>query len=100
MKSITKILSFEGLTLISLDKNTIMEPINNNRKIRRGIMLTISKWLLIIAGALLIFDSILIFAGIPNPLSPDLPLPCPVTLILLGAEIFLFAIGSKSFKSQ
>jgi len=76
-----------------------MESINGNYNIGRGTMLTISKWLLIIAGVLLIFDSILIFAGIPNPLSPNLPLPCPVTLILLGAGVLLFAIGSKAFKS-
>jgi len=62
-------------------------------------MLTTSKWLLIIAGALLILDSILIFAGIPNPLC-GWPLPCPVTLLLLGAGILLFGIGSKAFKKQ
>jgi len=62
-------------------------------------MLTASKWLLIIAGALLIIDSILIFAGIPNPLF-GLPLPCPVTFLLLGAGILLFGIGSKAFKKE
>jgi hypothetical protein len=62
-------------------------------------MLTVSKWVLIIAGAMLIYDSILMFAGKPNPLS-GLPLPCPVTLFLLGAGILLFAIGSKAFKKQ
>jgi hypothetical protein len=62
-------------------------------------MLTVSKWLLIIAGALLIYDSILMFASKPNPLS-GLPLPCPVTLLLLGAGILLFGIGSKAFKKQ
>jgi hypothetical protein len=62
-------------------------------------MLTASKWLLIIAGALLIIDSIGIVAGIPNPLF-GWPLPCPVTLLLLGAGIFLFGIGSKAFKKQ
>lgn len=62
-------------------------------------MLIISKWLLIIAGALLIYDSILMFAGKPNPLF-GWPLPCPVTLILLGAGILLFGFGSKAFKKQ
>jgi hypothetical protein len=62
-------------------------------------MLAASKWLLIIAGALLILDAILMFAGIPNPLF-GWPLPCPVTLLLLGAGILLFAIGSKAFKQQ
>jgi hypothetical protein len=27
-------------------------------------------------------------------------LPCPVTLLLLGAGILLFGIGSKAFKKQ
>jgi len=62
-------------------------------------MLATSKWLLIIAGALLILDSILIFSGIPNPFF-GWPLPCPVTLLLLGAGILLFGIGSKAFKKQ
>jgi hypothetical protein len=57
----------------------------------------VSKWLLIVAGALLILDSIMIVSGIPNPLF-GWPLPCPVTLLLLGAGILLFGIGSKSFK--
>jgi len=62
-------------------------------------MLTASKWLLIIAGALLIYDSILMFTGTPNPFF-GLPLPCPVTLLVLGAGILLFGIGSKAFKKQ
>jgi hypothetical protein len=63
-------------------------------------MLTVSKWLLIISGALLILDSIFIFTGIPNPLFGGWPLPCPVTLLLLGAGILLFGVGSKAFKKQ
>lgn len=62
-------------------------------------MLTASKWILIIAGVLLIYDSLLIFAGRPNPLS-GWPLPCPVTLVLLGVGILLFGIGSRAFKKQ
>ena len=67
-------------------------------------MLTASKWLLIVASALLILDSVLIFAGLPNPFLllfgwPWL-LPCPVTLVLLGVGLLLFAIGSKAFKKQ
>jgi len=61
-------------------------------------MLTASKWILTIAGVLLVIDSILMFAAIPNPLF-GWPLPCPVTLILLGAGIILFVISSKSFKN-
>jgi len=49
-------------------------------------MLTASKWLLIIAGALLILDSIFIFTGKPNP--------------FFGWGILLFGIGSKAFKKQ
>jgi len=60
-------------------------------------MLTVSKWLLIIAGALLIYDSILMFTGTPNPFL-GLPLPCPLSLLLLGAGILLFGIGSKAFR--
>ncbi|MFH2012890.1 MAG: hypothetical protein ABIJ37_09370 [Pseudomonadota bacterium] len=61
-------------------------------------MLSISKWLLIISGVLLILDSIMIVAGISNPLF-GWPLPCPLTLIFLGAGILLFGIGSKAFKN-
>ncbi len=41
-------------------------------------------------------DSIFRFAGIPNPLD----YPCPITLLLLGVGLLLFAIGSKAFKKQ
>jgi hypothetical protein len=60
-------------------------------------MLTASKWILTIAGVLLILDSIAMFAGIPNPLF-GWPLPCPVTLLLLGMGIIFFGISSKAFK--
>ncbi len=62
-------------------------------------MLTASKWLLLIGSVLLIADSIMIFSGISNPLF-GLSLPCPVTLLLLGLGILLFAIGSKAFKKE
>jgi len=62
-------------------------------------MLIASKWILILAGIWLIIDSILIIVGIPNPLF-GWPLPCPVTFILLGAGIILFAISSRAFKKQ
>jgi len=66
---------------------------------KRENMLTASKWLLIIAGVLLVIDSITMFAGIPNPLF-GWPLPCPVTLLLLGVGIVLFVISSRAFKKQ
>ena len=62
-------------------------------------MLTASKWLLILAGVWLIIDSILIIVGIPNPLF-GWPLPCPVTLLILGAGILLFGVSSKAFKKE
>jgi len=62
-------------------------------------MLTLSKWLLAIAGVLLVLDAILMVAGIPNPLF-GWPLPCPVTLLLLGAGIVLFAMSGHAFKKQ
>jgi len=61
-------------------------------------MLTASKWLLIIAGVLLIIESILIFAGINTLFC--FSLPCPGTFLLLGAGILLFGIGSKAFKKE
>jgi len=62
-------------------------------------MLTASKWLLLIGSVLLIADSIMIFAGIPNPFF-GWPLPCPVALLLLGLGILLFAISSKAFTKE
>jgi hypothetical protein len=59
-------------------------------------MLTASKVLLIIAGILLVIDSILIFVG--NPFG--WPLPHPITLIILGVGIIIFAFGSKAFKKE
>jgi len=60
-------------------------------------MLTASKWILIVAGVSLIVDAILIIARIPNPLF-GWPLPCPVSLFLLGVGIILLGISSKVFK--
>jgi len=62
-------------------------------------MVTVSKWLLIVSGLLLILDALFIFAGKPNPFF-GWPLPCPVSLLLLGAGLVLFGIGSKAFKMQ
>ena len=38
-------------------------------------------------------------AGKPNPLF-GWPLPCPATLLLLGAGIILFGLGSRAFKKH
>lgn len=59
-------------------------------------MLTASKVLLIIAGFLLLLDATLMATDTRNPLF-GWPLPCPVTLVALGAGIILFAFGSKAF---
>ncbi len=60
-------------------------------------MLTASKILLIIGGLLLILDAVMMAARIPNPLF-GWPLPCPITMVVLGLGILLFALGSKAFK--
>ena len=56
-------------------------------------MLLASQILLIIAGVLLILDAALIFAHRPNPFK-GWPLPCPVTLVVLGLGVILFSIAS------
>ncbi|MBA7678859.1 hypothetical protein ES703_87137 [subsurface metagenome] len=56
-------------------------------------MLLASQILLIIAGVLLIVDAVLMLTHRPNPLA-GLPLPCPVTLIVLGLGVLLFSIAS------
>ena len=56
-------------------------------------MLLASQILLIIAGVLLCADAALMFARRPNPLA-GLPLPCPVTLVVLGLGVILFSIAS------
>ena len=56
-------------------------------------MLLASQILLIIAGILLFVDSALMITHRPNPLK-GLPLPCPITLIVLGLGIILLSIAS------
>jgi len=55
-------------------------------------MLLASQILLIIAGVLLLGDSALMIAHRPNPIK-GWPLPCPITLILLGLGIILLSIA-------
>lgn len=54
-------------------------------------MLKISKICFAASGLLLIVDSILMVLNKPNPLG--LPLPCPITLTLLGAGLMMFSIA-------
>jgi len=58
-------------------------------------MLKAGKILLIITGFLLILDAVLMAARIPNPLF-GWPLPCPVTLAVLGLGILLTVFSSQS----
>ncbi len=60
-------------------------------------MLTASKVFLIIAGLLLMLDAVLMATRTPNPLF-GWPLPCPLTLVVLGVGVLLFALGSRAFK--
>ncbi|MGD0855844.1 MAG: hypothetical protein ABSA18_08590 [Dehalococcoidia bacterium] len=55
-------------------------------------MLIASLVFLIIAAVLLFVDASLMFAHRPNPLK-GLPLPCPITLIVLGLGILLFSLS-------
>ncbi len=60
-------------------------------------MLTASRVLLIIAGLLLLFDAVLMATRTPNPLF-GWPLPCPITMVVLGLGVLLFSFSSKAFK--
>jgi len=56
-------------------------------------MLLAAQIFLILAGVLLIVDASLMFARRPNPLK-GWPLPCPITLVLLGLGVILLSIAS------
>ena len=56
-------------------------------------MKNLAKMCFVISGALLIFDSILMILQKSNPIG--LPLPCPVTLIILGVGLIAFAFAKK-----
>ena len=56
-------------------------------------MLLASKILLIIAGLLLLVDASFMIARRPNPIK-GWPLPCPVTLVVLGLGVILASIAS------
>jgi hypothetical protein len=58
-------------------------------------MLNVSRWLLVIAGVLLIRDAIFLLLGLPNFFG--LPFPCPIMLLALGIGLLLLTISSKAF---
>lgn len=62
-------------------------------------MPTASKILLIIGGLLLILDAFMMAARISNPLF-GWPLPCSVTMVVLGLGILLLILGSKAFRKS
>jgi len=57
------------------------------------MMLKISKICFVVSGFLLIADSALMILNKPNPLG--LPLPCPITLMILGVGLILFSVAKK-----
>jgi len=61
-------------------------------------MLVASKWLIIVGSALLVIGSLLRFAGINTLPIVGWTIPCPISLLLLGIGLLLFAIDSKSFR--
>ena len=56
-------------------------------------MLLAAQIVLILAGIFLIVDASLMFARRPNPFK-GWPLPCPVSLVLLGLGVILLSIAS------
>ena len=56
-------------------------------------MLKIARICFIVSGILLIVDSTLMILNKPNPLG--LPLPCPITLIILAIGLITFAVSKK-----
>lgn len=59
-------------------------------------MLKAAKILSVLAGIPLIVDAVLMALRLPNPLL-GLPLPCPVTLTLLGVGLLPFVFGCAAF---
>ncbi len=57
-------------------------------------MFRLSKALLTLGGGLLVYDAYLMAKGKSNPIK-GLPLPCPITLGLVGSGLVLFALGHK-----
>jgi hypothetical protein len=60
-------------------------------------MLKAAKWLLLTGGILLCFDAVLGALKVPNPI-PGFPIPCPITLFVVGLGLVLFVAGSWKSK--
>ncbi len=56
-------------------------------------MLLAAQIILIIAGALLLYDAFLMATHRPNPIK-NMPLPCPYTLLFLGVGIILLSVAN------
>jgi len=56
-------------------------------------MLKVSKICFVVSGFLLLADSALMFLNKPNPLG--LPLPCPITLSILGVGLIFFSFAKN-----
>ncbi|HOW83639.1 MAG TPA: hypothetical protein PK573_13840 [Spirochaetota bacterium] len=56
-------------------------------------MQKLSRVCFIVSGVLLIADSTLMILEKPNPLG--LPLPCPITLIILAVGLISFSVSKK-----
>ena len=56
-------------------------------------MLLIAQIILIISGLLLIGDMLLLITHRPNPMKKEWPLPCPLTIMLLGVGIILLSVA-------
>ena len=55
-------------------------------------MLLASQIILIIAGALALFDVFLMVTHRPNPVK-SWPIPCPMTMLFLGVGLILLSIA-------
>ncbi len=62
-------------------------------------MLKLGKLLLTIGGGLLVYDATLMAKGKPNPIK-GLPLPCPITLSMIGTGLILFVLGRKNHEND
>ncbi len=58
-------------------------------------MIKLAKTLLTLGGGLLCFDAYLMAKGKSNPIK-GLPLPCPITLSLVGTGLVLFTLGNRT----